>query len=69
MPSHVEGDFDVESLNSNRFEMEWPPKSGSVASFPEVDRAGWFTLAQAHEKIIEGQRPLLAYLQALVVGD
>ena len=65
----LEGDFDVESLNSNRFEMEWPPKSGSVASFPEVDRAGWFTLAQAHEKIIEGQRPLLAHLHALVVGD
>ena len=66
----AEGDFDIARLNSNRFEMEWPPKSGRVASFPEVDRAGWFTLAEAHEKIVEGQRPLLAGLQNLVAdGD
>jgi predicted NUDIX family NTP pyrophosphohydrolase len=60
------GDFDPATLNSNRFEMEWPPKSGRTASFPEVDRAGWFGLAEAAEKIIEGQRTLLDRLEELV---
>ena len=55
----AEGDFDTASLDSNRFEIEWPPKSGRIAAFPEVDRAGWFALDEAREKIIEGQRPLL----------
>jgi predicted NUDIX family NTP pyrophosphohydrolase len=62
----AEGDFDPATLTSNRFQMEWPPKSGRMASLPEVDRAGWFSLAEAHEKIIEGQRPLLDRLEALV---
>ena len=62
----AEGDFDTEGLDSNRFEMEWPPKSGRIAAFPEVDRAGWFALEEAGEKIIEGQRPLLDRLEALV---
>ena len=65
----AEGDFDLASLESNRFEMEWPPKSGRIASFPEVDRAGWFALAEAHEKIIEGQRLLLDRLEELVGGS
>jgi predicted NUDIX family NTP pyrophosphohydrolase len=67
----TEGDVDVAGLNSNRFEMEWPPKSGRIASFPEVDRAGWFTLAEAHEKMIDGQRPLLDRLARLIgnVGE
>ncbi len=63
-----QADFDTASLNSNRFEMEWPPKSGRTAAFPEVDRAGWFALDEAREKIIEGQRPLLDRLEALVGG-
>ena len=62
----AEGDFDTVSLDSNRFEIEWPPKSGRIAAFPEVDRAGWFALDEAREKIIEGQRPLLDRLEALV---
>ena len=62
----AEGDFDPATLTSNSFEMEWPPKSGRIASLPEVDRAGWFSLAEAREKIIEGQRPLLDRLEALV---
>ena len=65
----AEGDFDLASLESNRFEMEWPPKSGRIASFPEVDRAGWFGLAEAAEKIIEGQRILLDRLEELVGGS
>lgn len=62
----AEGDFDPASLESNRFAMEWPPKSGRIASFPEVDRAGWFWLAEARDKIVEGQRPLLDRLQDLL---
>ncbi len=62
----AEDDFDTAGLDSNRFEMEWPPKSGRIAAFPEVDRAGWFALEEAGEKIIEGQRPLLDRLEALV---
>lgn len=64
----AEGDFDPAMLKSNEFEMEWPPKSGRRASFPEVDRAEWFSLDQAREKMIEGQRPLLDRLAA-ISGD
>jgi predicted NUDIX family NTP pyrophosphohydrolase len=46
-------------LRSNLFEMEWPPKSGSIRSFPEVDRAAWFTFAEGREKILPGQRPFI----------
>ena len=62
----IKGDFDPASLESNRFEMEWPPKSGRKASFPEVDRVGWFSLNEAREKIIEGQRPLLDRLAGIL---
>jgi predicted NUDIX family NTP pyrophosphohydrolase len=55
----VKGDFDVSLLKSNTFEMEWPPKSGEMKSFPEIDKAEWFDLAQAKEKINPGQMPLL----------
>ena len=65
----AEGDFDPATLDSNPFEMEWPPKSGRKASFPEIDRAGWFGLGEAREKMIEGQRPLLDRLEALLGTD
>lgn len=55
----IEGDCDPAALSSNLFEMEWPPKSGRTASFPEVDRGGWFDRAQASVKIVSGQRPVL----------
>ncbi|MBL8583624.1 MAG: NUDIX domain-containing protein [Rhizobiaceae bacterium] len=58
-----EGDFDTETLRSNLFDMEWPPRSGKFRSFPEVDRAAWFTLEDAAEKIVSGQRPLLAKIR------
>jgi predicted NUDIX family NTP pyrophosphohydrolase len=61
----LEGDFDVALLASNTFEIEWPPRSGRLATFPEVDRIGWFTLPIAREKILEAQRPLLDRLAAL----
>jgi predicted NUDIX family NTP pyrophosphohydrolase len=50
------GDFDTATLKSNTFEMEWPPKSGRKTAFPEVDRAEWFSLDQAREKILTGQK-------------
>jgi predicted NUDIX family NTP pyrophosphohydrolase len=55
----IEGDFDPSRLKSNLFELEWPPKSGRRQSFPEVDRAAWFTLDEACEKILPGQRPFI----------
>ena len=59
----VESDFDPASLKSNRFEMEWPPKSGSRRSFPEVDRAGWFDLETAARKILASQAIVLKHLK------
>jgi predicted NUDIX family NTP pyrophosphohydrolase len=55
----IEGDFDVGTLKSNLFEMEWPPKSGKMQSFPEVDRAEWFSAEKARDKILLGQRPFI----------
>jgi len=59
----AEVDIDPAHVRSNTFEMEWPKHSGRTQSFPEVDRAAWFTLAQAHAKIVAGQRPLLDALR------
>ena len=58
----LEGDFEPATLVSNRFELEWPPKSGRKASFPEVDRAQWFSPADAREKILPAQRELISRL-------
>ena len=55
----LEADFDVAQLASNSFELEWPPRSGRKRSFPEVDRAGWFTPDEARVKILGSQRPLV----------
>ena len=55
----IEGDFDATTLKSNLFEMEWPPKTGRLQSFPEVDRAEWFSVGEAREKILPGQRPFI----------
>ena len=55
----IEADLDVAGLSSNTFSMEWPPRSGTMRSFPEVDRYGWFTLGEAAVKINASQRPLL----------
>ena len=52
--------IDVPTIKSNSFTMEWPPRSGSLKAFPEVDRAGWFTLPEAEVKILKGQRPILS---------
>ncbi|HEX9659988.1 MAG TPA: NUDIX domain-containing protein [Rhodothermales bacterium] len=57
-----EADLDVAFIESNHFEIEWPPKSGRMQSFPEVDRAEWFELSVAMEKIHKGLRPVLEQL-------
>ena len=64
----LEGDFDVDGLSGNSFEMEWPPRSGRLQSFPEVDRAEWFELPEARRKILVGQQPLLDRLEGFLAG-
>jgi predicted NUDIX family NTP pyrophosphohydrolase len=61
----IKGDFDVATLKSNLFELEWPPKSGRKTSFPEVDRAEWFALEEASRRILPGQQEFLARLAAV----
>jgi predicted NUDIX family NTP pyrophosphohydrolase len=58
----LELDVDAEAVQSNSFEMEWPPRSGRLASFPEIDRAAWFDLDEASGRLVKGQVPLLAIL-------
>ena len=58
----IEGDWDPVDLQSNTFEMEWPPRSGRRQSFPEIDRASWFGIAEARLKILKGQAVFLDYL-------
>jgi predicted NUDIX family NTP pyrophosphohydrolase len=58
----VEGDFDIARFRSNLFSIEWPPKSGRIEKFPEVDRAGWFPAPEASRMILKGQLPLLNLL-------
>src|SRR5262249_15295621 len=58
----AEGDCDATTVRSNEFEMEWPPKSGRMGRFPEVDRAGWFSPEAALVKILKGQQPIVQVL-------
>jgi predicted NUDIX family NTP pyrophosphohydrolase len=59
----VESDFDISTLKSNTFSMEWPPRSGRHQEFPEADRACWFSLAEARRRILKGHEPLLGELE------
>jgi predicted NUDIX family NTP pyrophosphohydrolase len=60
------GDLDVEAIRSNTFELEWPPKSGKMRAFPEVDRARFFSLAAAAQKLHTAELPFLERLRALL---
>lgn len=60
----VRGDLDITDARSNTFEMEWPRGSGRMREFPEVDRVGWFPVAQARDKLLKGQRIFLDRLMA-----
>jgi len=59
----MEGDCDAASIQSNTFTLEWPPRSGRISEFPEVDRAAWFDLREAGQRILPSQTPLLDQLQ------
>jgi predicted NUDIX family NTP pyrophosphohydrolase len=63
----VEGDLDAAAAQSNTFTMEWPPRSGRVQEFPEIDRAVWFGLDEARSKLVKGQVPFLDRLRDGVV--
>jgi predicted NUDIX family NTP pyrophosphohydrolase len=65
----AEGDFDPAQLKSSTFQLEWPPKSGKLLDVPEVDRAYWFALDSARERILTGQRPFLDELERVLFGN
>ena len=60
----AQGDLDPETVSSDTFEMQWPPRSGQLRQFPEIDRAAWFTIDEARVKLLRGQVPLLDALLA-----
>jgi predicted NUDIX family NTP pyrophosphohydrolase len=61
----VEGNIDAEGMKSNVFSMQWPPRSGSMQQYPEIDRGAWFSLEEAQRKINERQVPFLKEVAAL----
>jgi len=60
------GDLDISQFKSETFEMEWPPKSGAKQMFPENDKAAWVPLAQASQKLVKGQVPIVTQLAGLL---
>jgi predicted NUDIX family NTP pyrophosphohydrolase len=64
----VEGDCDAAAIKSNTFMIEWPPRSGRQQAFPEIDRAEWFSLDDAKEKVTKGQRGFIEELDGLLRG-
>ena len=59
----IRGEWQPQGLRSNHFELEWPPRSGQLQNFPEVDRAAWFSIGSAKQKLLRGQ---LVFLDRLV---
>lgn len=64
----LEAEFDPDTLASNQFELEWPPRGGKLQSFPEVDAARWFAVDDAREMMLASQRPFLDRLEALLAA-
>jgi predicted NUDIX family NTP pyrophosphohydrolase len=64
----IRADFDPATLRSNTFELEWPPGSGKMTSFPEVDRAEWFPIAEARRRLLAAQVPFLDRLLESLSG-
>jgi predicted NUDIX family NTP pyrophosphohydrolase len=64
----AEGDLDAEACTSNTFELEWPPRSGRIQEFPEIDRAAWWGIDAARTKLVGGQVPFLDRLLEAVDG-
>ncbi len=65
----AEGDLDTSDTRSNTFEIEWPPRSGRRARFPEIDRATWFNLEEAERRLLKSQLPFISRLKAMVGSD
>ncbi|RKR80881.1 putative NUDIX family NTP pyrophosphohydrolase [Mucilaginibacter gracilis] len=63
----LKGDIDAQGIVSNTFEIEWPPRSGKMMAFPEVERAGWFNVTEASNKLNASQFALVGQLQTLLV--
>lgn len=63
----VEKNINLEKIKSNEFEVEWPPKSGKMKRFPEIDKAAWFNLNEAKKKIIDRQASLIEALKNLLL--
>ena len=59
----LEGDLDADAVSSTLFELEWPPRSGNIGRFPEVEEARWMSVGEAREMMLESQRPLLDALE------
>jgi predicted NUDIX family NTP pyrophosphohydrolase len=68
-PFAAEGDLDAAAIRSNTFTLEWPPRSGRMRAFPEVDRAAWFDRATAARKILAAQQPILDELYARLAAE
>jgi len=64
-----QGDCDPAEIRSNTFKLEWPPKSGRTQEFPEIDRAKFYDLAAARQKILVSELPLLDRLAELVISN
>ena len=62
----IRADLDPARVRSNNFSLEWPPRSGEIQKFPEIDRAAWFVIAEAERKILKGQIPLLRQLRTKI---
>ncbi len=64
----LEGDFDPQALASNEFEQEWPPRSGRMMTFPELDRVAWMSLGEARDYMLQSQLPVLDALEMRLLG-
>jgi len=64
----VEGEFDASAITSNMFELEWPPRSGRIQQFPELDRAAWLDAATARRKLTKSQQPFVDRLEAALAA-
>ncbi|MCZ2830735.1 NUDIX domain-containing protein [Modestobacter sp. VKM Ac-2986] len=64
----VQGDLDATATRSNTFQLEWPPRSGRVQEYPEIDRSAWLPVEQAREKLVKGQAPFLDRLLAALAA-
>ena len=64
----IEADCDAAQIRSNLFTMEWPPKSGNMREFPEIDRAGWFTIAESRKRILAAQIKFIDQLVSMLTS-